>query len=72
MERQTNMTVSEHQLKELVKTAIVKVPGGGGDLIRDIVEDALEDVGMTKAIREGEDRHLVCSDQVFELFEDRP
>ncbi len=48
------MTVSEEQLKEVVKNAIVEVLEERGELIRNIVEEALEDIGMSKAIQEGE------------------
>jgi hypothetical protein len=65
------MTVSEEQLKEVVKTAIVEVLEERGELIRNIVEEALEDIGMSKAIREGEHSELVSRDQVFNLLEDR-
>ncbi len=57
------MTVSEQQLKEVVKTAIVEVLEERSDLIRDIVERALEDIGMTKAIQEGEDSDPVSRDE---------
>ena len=65
------MTVSEQQLKELVKTAIVEVPEERSDLIRDIVEGGLEDIGMTKAIQQSEDSDLVPRKEVFEMLEDR-
>jgi len=71
LEAQTNMTVSEQQLKEVVKTAIVEVLEERGDLIRDIVEDALEDIGMTKAIQEGENTGIITREEVIELLEDR-
>ena len=65
------MTGSEQQLKELVKTAIVEILEERSDLIRDIVEDALEDIGMTKAIQQSEDSDLVPRKEVFEMLEDR-
>jgi hypothetical protein len=64
------MTVSEQQLKEVVKNAIVEVLEERGELIRNIVEEALEDIGMSKAIQEGEHSELVSRDQVFNLLED--
>jgi hypothetical protein len=65
------MTVSEQQLKEVVKTAIVEVLEERSDLIRDIVDDALEDIGMTRAIKEGENTDLGARGEVFKLLEDR-
>ncbi|MGO9117778.1 MAG: hypothetical protein ACLQPD_09230 [Desulfomonilaceae bacterium] len=65
------MTITEQQLKEVVKTAIVEVLEERSELIRNIVEEALEDIGMSKAIQEGEDSHLVTRDEVLNLLEDR-
>ncbi len=64
------MTVSEKHLKEVVKTAIVEVLKEPGELIRNIVEEALEDIGMSKAIQEGEHSELVSRDRVSNLLED--
>ena len=66
------MTVSEQQLKEAVKTGILEVLEERSDLIRDIVEEALEDIAMSKAIEEGENSGLVTRDEVMELLADRP
>ena len=40
-------------------------------MIRNIVEEALEDIGMSKAIQEGEHSELDSRDEVFNLLEDR-
>jgi hypothetical protein len=66
-----NIPGSEQQLKELVKTVVVEVLEERSDLIRNIVEDALEDIGMRKAIREGEDTGLATREEIFNLLEDR-
>jgi hypothetical protein len=55
---------------EVVKTAIVEVLEERGELIRNIVEEALEDIGMSKAIQEGEHSELVSRDRVSNLLED--
>ncbi len=65
------MTITEQQLKEVVKTAIVEVLEERSELIRNIVEEALEDIGMSKAIQEGEHSELATRDEVFNLVEDR-
>jgi len=41
------------------------------ELIRNIVEEALEDIGMSKAIQEGEASELATRGEVFNLLEDR-
>ena len=65
------MTITEQQLKEVVKTAIVEVLEERSELIRNIVEEALEDIGMSKAIQEGEASELATRGEVFNLLEDR-
>jgi hypothetical protein len=65
------MTVSEEQLKEVVKSAIVKVLEERSDLIRNFVEEALENIGMSKAVQEGEDSALITRHQVFRPVEDQ-
>ena len=58
-------------LLPLIKNAMVEVLEECGELIRNIVEEALEDIGMSKAIQEGEASELATRDEVFNLLEDR-
>lgn len=57
--------VENEKLKALLKTAIVEVPEERQDLLQDAVVDALEEVGMARAIAEGEQTPRVRRADVF-------
>lgn len=45
--------VSESQLKQAVKSALLEVLAEDPDLLKGVVEEAIEDIGLAQAIREG-------------------
>ena len=51
-------SIEEARLKELLKTAIVEVLEERRELVRDVFEQALEDVVLDRAIEEGEQSPL--------------
>jgi hypothetical protein len=63
------VTIAEDRLKEVLKAAVVEVLQERGDLVREIVEEALEDLALARAIEEGESSEFVGRDQVFGLLE---
>jgi hypothetical protein len=62
------VTIAEERLKEVLKMAVVEVLEERGDLLREIVEEALEDLALARAIEEGESSESVSRDQVFSLL----
>lgn len=56
---------NDEQLKEILKTAIVEVLQERKDLIREIVEEILEDIAFSQAIEEGNGAAKVDPDQIF-------
>lgn len=64
-----DVTIAEDRLKEVLKAAVVEVLEERGDLVREIVEEALEDIALARAIEEGESSEVVGRDQVFGLLE---
>jgi hypothetical protein len=62
------VTIAEERLKEVLKMAVVEVLEERGDLLREIVEEALEDLALARAIEEGESSESVCRDHVFSLL----
>ena len=64
--------VNETQLKDLFKTALVEVMEERRDLIRDAVEEALEEIALVRAIEEGRDSGEASREEVFQLFESAP
>jgi hypothetical protein len=63
------VTIAEDRLKEVLKAAVVEVLEERGDLVREIVEEALEDLALARAIEEGEGSEVVGRDHVFSLLE---
>jgi hypothetical protein len=63
------VTIAEDRLKEVLKAAVVEVLEERGDLVREIVEEALEDLALARAIEEGEGSEAVGRDHVFGLLE---
>ena len=63
------VTIAEDRLKEVLKAAVVEVLEERGDLVRIIVEEALEDLALARAIEEGEGSEVVGRDHVFSLLE---
>ena len=60
--------VSQDQLKELVKAAIAEVLEERRDLLRDVIEEAMEDIALSRAIEEGENTEVISRDAVFNLL----
>lgn len=60
--------IDETQLKALFKAALVEVMEERRDLIRDAVEEALEDIALSRAIQEGETSTPVSRAEVFKLL----
>lgn len=64
-----NTVVDEQKLKDLLKTAIVEVLEERHDLVRDLLEEALEDIAMARAIKEGENSAIISRNQVFQALD---
>jgi hypothetical protein len=61
--------IDEAKLKEALKAAIVEVLEERKDLVREVLEEALEDIALARAIEEGEQSELVTRDEVFKALE---
>lgn len=61
--------INPDQLKELLKAALVEVLEERRDLIHDVIEEALEDIALARAIQAGESTETVSRDEVFKLLE---
>ncbi len=62
-------TIDEEKLKDLLKSALAEVLEEHRDLVQEIVEDAMEDVGLTRAIEQGQTSELISRDEVFTILE---
>ena len=63
------MSVNEAQLKELMKTAVVEVLEERREFVKEIVEEAMEDIGLARAIEEGMKTETVSRADVFANLE---
>lgn len=62
-------SLSETQIKELMKSAILEIFQEHRDLFQDLVTEALEDLALVKAIDEGKDSEAVSRDAIFSILE---
>ncbi len=64
----TMVSLDEAQLKELLKAELVEVLEERRDLVRDVIEEALEDWGLARAIEEGEQTNIVARETIFTIL----
>lgn len=61
--------MEESHLKEIMKKAIVEVFEERRDMLSDLVMEALEDLALIRAIKEGEKSGSVSKEKVFNILE---
>ena len=61
--------IDEAKLKEALKAALVEMLEERKDLVREVLEEALEDIALARAIEEGEQSELVTRDEVVNALE---
>jgi hypothetical protein len=64
--------IDEEKLKSLFKAAIVEVLEERGDLFREVIEEAIEDIALARAIDEAVGGANVSREEVFEILEGEP
>lgn len=62
-------SIDEGKLKELLKAAVIEALEERRDLVKEIVEEAMEDIALARAIEEGVGGESVSRDEVFALLE---
>ena len=63
------LAINQEQLKEIIKTALVEVLEQRQDLLHDVVQEALEDIALARAIEAGATTELIEREEVFALLE---
>ena len=58
--------VEERRLKVLLKDAVIEVLKERQDLLRDALQESLEDMAMLRAIKEGEKSRLTSRKRIFQ------
>jgi hypothetical protein len=62
-------TFDEEKLKDLLKSALVEALEEQRALVQDIVEEAMEDIALARAIEQGLDSESISRDEVFVILE---
>ena len=62
-------SIDEDRLKEVLKKALIEVFEERRDLLCDLVAEAVEDIALANAIREGETTESVSRGEVFKILE---
>ncbi len=63
------MSVSDTELRDMVKAAMAEALVEQRGLLREIIEEVIEDVALSRAIDEGMKTQLVPRDEVFSALE---
>ena len=62
------LTAEETKLKKLLKAAMVEVLEERRDLVRDALADAVEDIGLIRAIEAGSRSKAINRAEVFRIL----
>ncbi|MGI4788170.1 MAG: hypothetical protein ACRYFS_04900 [Janthinobacterium lividum] len=63
------VTPENEQLKNVLKAAFIEVMQERPDLIRDVLEETLEDIAFTRAIEEGMESGMVSREEVYAVLQ---
>lgn len=63
-----SLTAEESRLKKLLKSAVVEALEERPDLVSEAVADAVEDIAMARAIREGNETETVGRAAVLKVL----
>ena len=63
------LTAEEAKLKKLLKAAVVEVLEERRDLVRDALADAVEDIGLARAIEAGSRSKAISRAEVFKILQ---
>ena len=64
-----SISIDEAKLKQALKSAIVEILEERKDLVREVLEEALEDIALARATKEGDQGELVTRDEAFDALE---
>jgi hypothetical protein len=65
------LTINETQAKELLKQVMIELVKEKRDLFFEIVVEAMEEIGLANAIREGRRDEYVSEEQITAILEGR-
>ncbi len=62
-------SADDERLKELMKAAVAEVLEERRDFVRELLEEALEEIALARAIEEGEQSAVVSREEVMGILE---
>ena len=65
-------SMDEAKLKELLKSAVTEVLEERREFVKEIIEEAMEDVALARAIDEGVSTDAVSREEVFSILDTAP
>jgi len=65
-------SIDEAKLKELLKSVVAEVLEERRDFVKEIIEEAIEDVALARAIDEGASTNAVSREEVFSILDAAP
>jgi hypothetical protein len=65
----SSIVIDDQTLKGLLKEALIEVLQERPGLLRDMLTEAVEDIGLARAIREGQDTAEVSKEAVLKALE---
>ena len=63
--------IDESKLKQILKEALIEALEEKKDVFHELIVEAIEDIGMINAIREGQSTETVSKQEVFDILEGR-
>ena len=63
------VTISETKAKELLKEVIIELAQERRDLFFEIILEAIEEIGLANAIREGRQNEFVSEESIVAILE---
>ena len=63
-----SVSADDQKMKALFKEAIVEVMEENQELVSSLLVEALEDIGLSRAIEEGENNESVSREEIFKVL----
>ncbi|MDJ1168260.1 hypothetical protein PMG71_02310 [Roseofilum sp. BLCC_M154] len=64
----TELSLDKTELKQLLKTTILELVQEEKEMFSELLAEALEDIAMENAIKEGESSEVVSRDEIFKML----